>query len=139
VIATIGIAVDARMATRTRDPQVLARATRWIAANLIAVRGQRPLLLVRVESLADLLARIAVEPVLVDHQSLPARWRLALRLAGVPFVDDTAGVTRLSLAPIEEDSSASETASRRSSPRIGLGFAAGSYRVVVREPSTLAA
>lgn len=96
MIATLGVAIDARMSTRTRDPQALARATRWIAANMLAVRRQRPLHLVRVETLTDLLSAIAVAPVLVDRDSLPARWAFALRLAGIPFVDDR-GAPRLSL------------------------------------------
>jgi hypothetical protein len=117
VIATLGVALDARMSTRTRDPQALARATRWIAANLLAIRRQRPLHLVRVESLTDLLAAIAVAPVLVDRDSLPTRWQIALRLAGIPFVEDTGGAPRFSLARLP----------------------GGSYRVHVRAPHMLAA
>jgi hypothetical protein len=117
VIATLGVALDARMSTRTRDPHALARATRWIAANLLAVRRQRPLHLVRVETLTDLLAAIAVAPVLVDRDSLPAHWQIALRLVGIPFVDEAGGAPRLSLAQLP----------------------GGSYRVHVREPHMLAA
>lgn len=112
-----GVAIDARVSTRTRDPLALARATRWIAANLLAIRRHRPLHLVRVESLADLLAAIAVAPVLVDRTSLPPRWQLALRAIGIPLRDHPTGAPVLSLAPV-----------------VG-----GGYRVHVAEPHMLAA
>ena len=110
-----GVALDARMSTRTRDPLQLARATRWIAANLLAVRRARPLHLVRVSTLTDLLSAIAVAPVLVDGASLPARWQVALRVFGIPL--DATGASVLALAPLGD----------------------GSYRVRVTDPHMLAA
>jgi hypothetical protein len=117
VIRLCGVAIDARVSTRTRDPLALARATRWIAANYLAARRHRPLHLVRVATLSDLLHTIAVSPVLVDRASLPARWELALRVLGVPVFDAPAGAPVLSLAPL----------------------GGGNYRVRVREPHMLAA
>ena len=117
MIKLCGVAVDARISTRTRDPRALARATRWIAANYLAIRRYRPLHLVRVASLTDLLSAIACAPVLVDRTSLPARWQLALRLLGVPLPDRPSGAEVLSLTP--------------------LGH--GSYRVRVNGPDILAA
>ena len=111
-----GVAIDARVQARTRDPLALARATRWIAANYLAARRFRPLHLVRVETLTDLLSAIAVAPVLVERASLPARWQLALRVLGLPLVDRAIGAPVLSLAPV-----------------------GGGYRVHVVEPHMLAA
>lgn len=93
-----GVALDARAATRTRDPGELARAARWIAGNLLAVRGIRVALDgampsgarvfgVRVGRLTDMLAAIAAVPALVDAQTLPVRWRLALEALGLPVLD----------------------------------------------------
>jgi hypothetical protein len=117
VIKLCGVAVDARVQARTRDPRALARATRWIAANYLAIRRNRPLHLVRVASLTDLLSAIACAPVLVDRTSLPARWQLALRLLGLPLLDRPRGAAILSLAPLGD----------------------GSYRVRVDEAHMLAA
>lgn len=101
VIAKLcGVAVDARRSTLTRDPARLARATRWIAGNYLAVRRGRPVELVRVESFEDLVSAIAVAPVLVDRATLPARWALALRLLGLPLLERPRGARVLSLAPI---------------------------------------
>jgi len=112
-----GVAIDARASTRTRDPVELARATRWIAGNLLAIRRHRPIQFVRVESLTDLLSAIAVGPVLVDRASLPPRWQLALRILGMPLVADPTGASVLSLEPL----------------------AGGAYRVRVTDPHMLAA
>jgi hypothetical protein len=117
VIKLCGVAVDARIPTRTRDPRALARATRWIAANYLAIRRYRPLHLVRVASLTDLLSAIACAPVLVDRRSLPARWQLALRMLGLPLLDHPAGASVLTLIPLGD----------------------GSYRVRVDETHMLAA
>ena len=117
MIRLCGVAVDARMSTRTRDPRALARATRWIAANYLAVRRHRALHLVRVASLADLLATIASAPMLVERASLPPRWQLALRVLGVPLLDRPTGAPVLSLAPVGD----------------------GTYQVTVRAPQLLAA
>ncbi|MBA3501005.1 MAG: hypothetical protein M4D80_24990 [Myxococcota bacterium] len=117
MIKLCGVAIDARMQVRTRDPQALARATRWIAANYLATRHYRPLHLVRVASLVDLLSAIACAPVLVERSALPARWQLALRMLGVPLFDRPAGASVLSLAPLGD----------------------GTYRVRIVEPHMLAA
>jgi hypothetical protein len=118
VIARLcGVAIDARASTRTRDPVELARATRWIAGNLLAIRRHRPVQFVRIESLTDLLSAIAVAPVLVDRGSLPTRWQLALRLLGIPLFEDPTGASVLALEPL----------------------AGGSYRVRVTDPHMLAA
>ena len=93
-----GLAVDARASTRTRDPLELAIATRWIAANLISIRGARlvvdgmvpaggRLFGARVASLGDLLAALAAVPALVDAATLPFHWRLGLRALGIPVLD----------------------------------------------------
>jgi len=99
VIARLcGIALDARVATRTRDARELAHAARWIAANLVSVRGGRVIvdgdvpargcvLDIQVTRFGDLLAVLAAVPVLVDADTLPVRWRMALRALGVPVLD----------------------------------------------------
>ena len=111
-----GVAIDARVQARTRDPIELARATRWIAGNYLAVRRYRPLHLVRVETLTDLLSAVACAPVLVDRASLPPRWQLALRILGMPLLDHPTGAPVMTLEPL------------------GAG-----YRVRVAEPHMLAA
>ena len=117
MIKLCGVAVDARISTRTRDPRALARATRWIAANYLAIRHYRPLQLVRVASLTDLLSAIACAPVLVDRTALPARWQLALRMLGLPVFEHPTGAAVLSLVPLGDRT----------------------YRVRVDEPHMLAA
>lgn len=93
-----GLVVDARAATRMRDPVELALATRWIAANLVSIRGARLVIEgivpaggrmfgARVASLGDLLVALAAVPALVDATTLPRHWRLGLRALGVPFLD----------------------------------------------------
>jgi len=117
VIARLcGLAVDARAATRTRDPVELAIATRWIAANLLSIRGARlviegmvpaggRLFGARVASLGDLLAALAAVPALVDAATLPRHWRLGLRALGIPMLDRpvpaalAAGASVVALAP----------------------------------------
>jgi len=99
VIARLcGVAIDARAATRTRDPLELASAARWIAGNLVPTRGARRAIegsgstgarvfSVRAEHFGDLLAALAAAPALVDAATLPRRWRLALRALGIPVLD----------------------------------------------------
>jgi hypothetical protein len=108
VIARLaGVAVDARVATRTDDPVALAEASRWIAANALAIRGYRvvvegkapvrPSLIAarcgrgpaghrNLGAFADLLAALAAVPALVDPAPLPVSWRLALRALGIPML-----------------------------------------------------
>lgn len=94
-----GLAVDARAAARTRDLKELAKSSRWIAANALAIRGRRlvvrdrlptvPCVLhVRVSRLGELVAAVAAMPSLVDGADLPASWRVALRVIGLPMLDD---------------------------------------------------
>jgi hypothetical protein len=109
-----GLAVDARVAVRsanragpspgahallwTGDLHERAEAARWIAANLLAIRGLRvgidgPLPVgarrfdVRVASVTGLLAAVAAVPSLVDVETLPVHWRVALAALGVPAID----------------------------------------------------
>jgi len=93
-----GLALDARAATKSSDPVQLAIAARWIARNLLAIRGIRigvegvipvgaRVLGVRVASLNDMLAAIAAVPALIDATTVPLRWRLALRALGLPILD----------------------------------------------------
>lgn len=98
----VGLAIDARAATRTDDALARARAARWIAANALAIGG-RPLpqdnvsssqARIREEHIADfgdLLAAIAATPALVDPAALPAHWRLGLSALGVPVLDRPVG------------------------------------------------
>ena len=98
IVRMAGLALDARAATRTRDPHQLAVAARWIAANALAIRririvvdGTAParscVFGVRIGTLTGVLAAIAAVPALVDATTLPRRWRLALEALGVPVVD----------------------------------------------------
>jgi len=93
----VGVAIDAR-AARSRDPREAAEAARWIAGNLLAIRGLRlgvdgapppcpRVLALAARDLTGVLAAIAAVPALVDAATLPRRWRLALRALGVPVVD----------------------------------------------------
>ena len=102
-----GVAVDARVATRSDDPIALAEASRWIAANALAIRGYRVVVEGRAPArpcrlaarcgrgpaghrnlgaFADLLAALAAVPALVDPAPLPVSWRLALRALGIPLL-----------------------------------------------------
>lgn len=99
----VGLALDARTATRgvlpgEGCPAARAVAARWIAANALAVRGVRvalegtppvtpSVLGVRADSFAGLIAAIASVPVLVDAAQLPRGWNLALRALGLPALD----------------------------------------------------
>ena len=91
-----GLAVDARVATRTHDAAALARAAKWIASNALGIRGLAvagndpgPVRVIEshVGTLDDLLAQLAAEPALVDPATLPATWRFYLRALGVPLLD----------------------------------------------------
>jgi hypothetical protein len=99
VIARLaGVALDARVATRTRDLRERALAAQWIAANLLGVSRVRARLerdapsracvvSVHATSLRAILATIASVPVLVHPGTLPMRWRAVLRTFGVPVLD----------------------------------------------------
>ncbi len=91
-----GLALDARVATRTDDAAALARAAKWIAGNLLGIRGRAiaandpgPIRVIEAEvaTLDDLLARLAAQPALVDPATLPATWRFYLRAVGMPLLD----------------------------------------------------
>jgi hypothetical protein len=93
-----GVAVDARVMTRSPEPRERAEAARWIAANMLAacgvrsrVRGALPreacVFGVRAPSLLATLAAIAAVPALFDASTLPVRWRLAFGAFGVPVTD----------------------------------------------------
>jgi len=99
VIARLaGVALDARVATRTRDLRKRALAAQWIAANVLGVSrvqaklsGDAPeracVVSVHATSLRAILATLASMPVLVHPATLPMRWRAALRTLGVPVLD----------------------------------------------------
>ncbi len=98
IVQLCGLAVDARASTRTRDPIERAIATRWIAANLLSIRGARlvidgvvpaggRMLGARVGTFADLVAALAAVPALVDATTLPLHWQLGLRALGIPVLD----------------------------------------------------
>jgi hypothetical protein len=93
-----GVMIDARIAARTNDPVRLGRAARWIAGNVLAVRGVRVLLVdpaptgahvfeVRPGDVLGVLSALAVIPALVDVTSLARGCRVALRALGLPVVD----------------------------------------------------
>lgn len=92
------LAIDARIAARSADPRDRALAARWIAANLLAIRGipvdlhgDAPagagVVGVRAKDLTGALAAIASVPALLDPATLPWHWRLTLRALGMPVVD----------------------------------------------------
>ena len=110
-----GLAIDARVQRRD-DLKALARTSRWIAGNALGLRGRRLftcgalpeepwLARVRIAGFGDLLAALAVAPSLLAAEDLPARWRLGLRVLGVPLLDElvsttlAGGVSVLTLAP----------------------------------------
>jgi hypothetical protein len=99
VIASLcGLALDAHVATRTRDLAELASANRWIAGNLLSIRGRHVevhgaipyacYLEVRVGRLTGFLAAAAAVPSLIDARTLPVRWRVTLRAFGMPLLED---------------------------------------------------
>jgi hypothetical protein len=72
-----GVAVDARVVARNADP---ARATRWIAANLLAAcAGEHP------TEFDRMLAVATSAPAPLDAASLPWSWRTFLRVVGMPL------------------------------------------------------
>ncbi|MBV8759531.1 MAG: hypothetical protein JO257_19745 [Deltaproteobacteria bacterium] len=92
-----GLAIDARAMSRTRDLPALANASRWIAANALAI-SRRPITPrlppyqprvceEHIADFGDLLAALAAAPALVDPATLPASWRLGLQAIGVPVLD----------------------------------------------------
>lgn len=99
VIARLaGVALDARVAARTRDLHQRALAAQWIAANVLGVSRIRAtthgtastgacLVSLHATSLRAILVAIASVPVLVHPATLPMRWRAALRAFGVPVLD----------------------------------------------------
>lgn len=98
-----GLALDARFGLHAApagqgDPTQRARAARWVAANALATSGveiaidgtppdEASVLVLRADCLAAVLAAIASHPALVDADTLPYRWRLALRALGLPALD----------------------------------------------------
>lgn len=97
-----GVALDARFVARTDDPRELVRAAGWIAGNALAAQGVRvepegdtvdpPRVFgYRVLDLGGLLAALATVPALVDADTLPVRWRAALRALGIPTLDRSIG------------------------------------------------
>jgi hypothetical protein len=94
----VGVALDARVATRTRNLRKRALAAQWIAANVLGVSHVRAKLdgaapemacvvSIHATSLRAILATLASVPVLVHPATLPMRWRAALRAFGVPVLD----------------------------------------------------
>lgn len=93
-----GVALDARLAGRTRDLRKRALAAQWVAANVLGVsrvrataHGAAPVgacvVSLHASSLRAILVAIASVPVLVHPGTLPMRWRAALRAIGVPVLD----------------------------------------------------
>lgn len=92
-----GVALDARVATTSRDPYARALAAGWIAANALAARGiyvpvgappETPCIVkLRAPDLTSALAAIAASPALLDPSELPRHWVLALKLLGMPMLD----------------------------------------------------
>jgi len=94
----LGVAVDARSATRTRNLRQRALAAQWIAANVLGVSrvrarldgsppGNGCVVSIHATSLRAILATIASMPVLVHPATLPMRWRAVLKIFGVPVLD----------------------------------------------------
>lgn len=94
-----GVALDARLAIKTRDPRERALAAQWIAANVLGVSRVRAVcdgdppdhacvLSMHASSLREMLAALASMPVLVHPATLPMRWRAALAAFGVPVLDE---------------------------------------------------
>ncbi len=92
------LALDARAAARNARPRERAQAARWIAGNVLAIRGiaidlhgHAPagvgVLGVRAADLTGALAAIATVPALLDAATLPWHWRLTLRALGMPIAD----------------------------------------------------
>lgn len=101
--------LDARRAA-TGDARELAVASRWIAANTLAIRGARsrstacrpgPAVVgVRVAGFDGLLGALATVPSLLDPRRLPRSWRFALRAIGVPFLDRPVRLALEGRAPV---------------------------------------
>ena len=93
-----GVALDARVANRTRDLKQRALAAQWIAANVLGVShvrarldgtapAQACVVSVHATTLRAILATIASVPVLVHPATLPLHWRAVLRAFGVPVLE----------------------------------------------------
>jgi hypothetical protein len=139
----VGLAVDARAAARRVDPAARALAARWIAGNLLAIRGLRVgldgelpagarVLGLHAATLTGVLAALAAVPALVDAATLPVRWRLALAALGIPVVDRPLAAVLAGGASVV-----------RPAPRIACALAvdpeAHGYRVRVAEPGRMLA
>ncbi len=93
-----GLGLDARRARRPGDVVAQAHASRWIAGNLLAIRGVRidlrgvlpagaHVIGIRVRELTRLIAALAAVPAVLDAAPLPLRWQVALRALGIPVLD----------------------------------------------------
>jgi hypothetical protein len=93
-----GVALDARVAARTRDPRQRALAAQWIAANVLGASGVRSeprvpspppacIVSMRATTLRAVLSTLASTPFLVHPATLPVHWRAALRALGIPLLD----------------------------------------------------
>ena len=93
-----GVALDARVAARSRDPRQRALAAQWIAANVLGVSRIRAeiggaipdracVMSFHARTLRAFLATLASVPVLIDAKTVPLRWRAVLRVFGIPVLD----------------------------------------------------
>ncbi len=88
------LGIDARRRS-ARSLVERALTSRWIAANLCAIRGiaverrtgGARVVGVHADDLMHLCAELAAGPSLVDGTLLPVTWRAALRGLGVPVLD----------------------------------------------------
>jgi len=91
-----GVALDARRVVRLQSGGELADAARWIAGDFLAALGVRVridgevptapgLVAIRARDLAGFVAALAAVPAIVDGDTLPVRWRVALRFLGMPL------------------------------------------------------
>jgi hypothetical protein len=114
IVKLAGVALDARMQRRT-DLRALARTSRWVAGNALALRDRRvfacgamaepAITRVRADGFGELLAALSLAPSLIAPEDLPARWRFALRVLGIPTLGGFAsaalaqGIPVLTLSP----------------------------------------
>src|SRR5262245_21991726 len=116
-IAQVGdAAIDARRIARTRDAGELAGAAGWIAGDFLAALGVRVsiegdvpaepgLIAIRATDLAGFVAAVSAIPALIDGDTLPVRWRLALRLLGMPLRSVQAQLDGVPVAVLAEPGS----------------------------------